>query len=180
MSTMGYSSNVAVSYDINFHRYLHIGERAKHYTSIVNISDRKTTALGEGFFVTEQVEYLTVDEKPFADALITYFQYQAAEEKAEENTHRHSKQMEAGSPLIKGLSSEQTDYTDIEISALHVGDSITKGCYPHYPQAHRRWSTSNTRFYSRASQCGHSTGCGNARHFHEYSDDQRTGCSLSG
>ena len=54
MSTMGYSSNVAVSYDISFHRYLQIGERAKHYTSIVKISDKKTTALGEGFFVTEQ------------------------------------------------------------------------------------------------------------------------------
>jgi hypothetical protein len=130
MSTMGYSSNVAVSYDINFHRDLHISERVKHYTTIVKISDRKSTSLGEGFFVTEQLEYLTVDEKPFADALITYFQYQAAEGKAEENTHHHSKQMEAGSPLIKGLSSEQTDSTDIEISALHVGDRLPKVVIP--------------------------------------------------
>ena len=98
MSTMGYSSNVAVSYDINFHRDLHISERVKHYTTIVKISDRKSTSLGEGFFVTEQLEYLTVDEKPFADALITYFQYQAAEGKAEENTHHTVSRWRQGHP----------------------------------------------------------------------------------
>ena len=51
MSTMGYSSNVAVSYDISFHRYLQIGERAKHYTSIVNISDKKRRRLVKGFLL---------------------------------------------------------------------------------------------------------------------------------
>ena len=38
--------------------------------------------------------------------------------------------MEAGSPLIKGLSSEQTDFTAIEISALHVGDRLPKVVIP--------------------------------------------------
>ena len=124
MSAMGYSSNVAVSYDINFHRDLLISERVKHYTTIVNISDKKSTALGEGFFITERVEYLTFDENSFADALITYFQYQAAVVKAEEKTNRHSVQMDAGLPVIKGLSGVPTDATDIEISALQVGDRL--------------------------------------------------------
>jgi acyl dehydratase len=130
MSAMGYSSNVAVSYDINFHRDLHIGERVKHYTTIVNISDKKSTALGEGLFITERVEYLTFDENSFADALITYFQYQAAEAKVEENTHRHSVQMDAGLPSIKGLSSAPTDSTDIKIAALHVGDRLPEVVIP--------------------------------------------------
>ena len=130
MSVMGYSSNVAVSYDINFHRDLHISERVKHYTTIVSISDKKSTALGEGFFITERVEYLTVDENSFADALITYFQYQAAEAQAEAKTHRHSVQMDAGLPLIKRLSSAPTDSTDIETSALHVGDRLPEVAIP--------------------------------------------------
>ena len=83
MRKMGYSSNVAVSYDITFHRHLHIGDRAKHFTSVVDISDKKVTALGEGFFVTERVEYFTLDEKLFAEARITYFQYQRSDHKAE-------------------------------------------------------------------------------------------------
>ena len=132
MAAMGYASNVAVSYDIDFHRYLQIGERAKHYTSIVNISDKKTTALGEGFFVSERVEYLTFEEQPFADALITYFQYQAAETKtkAEADAQRHSEQIEVVIPSVKAQASEKTDYSDIEISALHVGDRLPEVVIP--------------------------------------------------
>ena len=130
MAAMGYASNVAVSYDIDFHRYLQIGERAKHYTSIVNISDKKNTALGEGFFVSERVEYLTFDEKPFADALITYFQYQAAETKAEAKAQRHSEQIDVVIPAVKAQASEKTDYSDIEISALHVGDRLPEVVIP--------------------------------------------------
>jgi MaoC like domain len=76
MRALGYPANVAVSYDIQFHRYLRVGERAKHFTTVVNISERKATRLGTGYFVTECVEYFTGDEQLFARALITYFQYQ--------------------------------------------------------------------------------------------------------
>ncbi len=62
MTALGYPANVAASYDICFFRYLRIGERAKHFTTVANISDRKTTALGIGYFVTERVEYLTLDD----------------------------------------------------------------------------------------------------------------------
>jgi len=78
MASMGYPSNVAVSYDIRFHHSLRVGDRVKHYTTVVDISDKKSTRLGTGFFVTEKVEYLTQDELLFADALITYFQYDPA------------------------------------------------------------------------------------------------------
>jgi hypothetical protein len=75
MAALGYSANVAVSYDISFYRYLRVGERARHFTSVTNISEQKSTALGTGYFVTERVEYLTLDDDAFAEALITYFQY---------------------------------------------------------------------------------------------------------
>ena len=77
LAERGFPDNVAVSYDINFHRYLTEGERPHHYTTVVAISPLKTTALGQGYFVTERVEYLDQEERCFADALITYFQYRA-------------------------------------------------------------------------------------------------------
>ncbi|TDG13676.1 hypothetical protein E2F43_09140 [Seongchinamella unica] len=77
LSARGFPDNVAVSYDIRFHRYLVEGERPHHYTTVVSISPLKTTALGPGYFVTERVEYLDQEESCFAEALITYFQYRA-------------------------------------------------------------------------------------------------------
>ncbi|MEH6587998.1 MAG: MaoC family dehydratase N-terminal domain-containing protein [Halioglobus sp.] len=77
MAQKGFPDNVAVSYDISFHRYLNEGERPHHYTTVVNISELKETSLGRGYFVTERVEYLDDQEVCFAEALITYFQYQA-------------------------------------------------------------------------------------------------------
>ncbi|MDG0978097.1 MAG: hypothetical protein P8O79_00080 [Halieaceae bacterium] len=77
MAAMGYDSNVAVSYDIEFLRHLQVGEWPRHYTTIVNISDQKTTSLGVGYFVTERVEYTTDTAEVFAYANITYFQYRA-------------------------------------------------------------------------------------------------------
>lgn len=127
MSAMGYPSNVAVSYDITFLRYLAFGERVKHYTTVVNVSDHKTTGLGVGFFVTERVEYTTVEEKPFAEALITYFQYRA------------SAQDETGSAVGKVLPLQdpeqpadnwQTDFQDVAASGLSVGDTLPELIIP--------------------------------------------------
>lgn len=80
LSARGFGSNVAVSYDIRFHRLLREGDRAHHYTTIDNISELKSTALGEGYFVTERAEFLDQDDRPFAEALISYFQYRALNE----------------------------------------------------------------------------------------------------
>jgi hypothetical protein len=77
MTDMGYDSNVAVSYDIEFVRHLRVGEWPRHYTTVVSISDQKATSLGVGYFVTERVEYTTDMTEVFAYANITYFQYQA-------------------------------------------------------------------------------------------------------
>ena len=107
MTAMGYDSNVAVSYDIEFLRYLRVGEWPRHYTTVVNISDQKTTSLGVGYFVTERVEYTTDTAEVFAYANITYFQYRAATaEKA---------------PSVSGSSTDTT----VDISTPTLLDSST-------------------------------------------------------
>ncbi|MDG2045690.1 MAG: MaoC family dehydratase N-terminal domain-containing protein [Halioglobus sp.] len=133
MGQRGYSSNVAVSYDITFHRYLQVGDSAQHYTRIVAISDKKTTALGVGFFVTECIEYLTLDGESFADALITYFQYQPSatdEKKADFDTKCHSRQMGAELSSATPPASGQTDYIDLEVSAVRIGDCLPEVVIP--------------------------------------------------
>ena len=75
LEAAGFVANVAVGYDIRFHRYLVEGDRVHHYKSVADISALKTTALGQGHFFTDHMEYLDQDGELFAEALITYFQY---------------------------------------------------------------------------------------------------------
>ena len=127
MKVMGYPENVAVSYDLNFHRYLQNGEQAKHYTTIVNISDKKTTGLGVGFFVTERVEYLTLDEEVFAEALITYFQYRAEERKNSGDSKPSAAGESAGKPQwppSTGHRYRQPDFTTMDPALISVGESL--------------------------------------------------------
>ncbi len=127
MRALGYPANVAVSYDIRFHHYLGVGERVKHFTSVVNISDKKLTRLGNGYFVTEKVEYLTLEETRFADALITYFQYQPAPAAVEVET---SSTMASEVPLAASVDVEerewQPDFTNLDTSRLAVADPLPK------------------------------------------------------
>ncbi len=78
LAAAGFPANVAVSYDITFLRYLSVGDRVHHYTTVVQISELKSTALGRGHFVTERVEYLDHHENMFAEAYITYCLYRPA------------------------------------------------------------------------------------------------------
>jgi acyl dehydratase len=146
MRALGYPANVAVSYDIQFHRFLRVGERAKHFTTVVNISDCKSTRLGTGYFVTERVEYLTYDETVFAQALITYFQYQPAVETAPVETApvetaaaatasvtTTDNSADVASAAAQASSDEsflaqenmwQPDFSDMEPAALRIGDIL--------------------------------------------------------
>ncbi len=131
LKVMGYDSNVAVSYDIRFLRYLQLSEQAKHFTTVVKISDKKTTGLGVGFFVTERVEYLTLEDNPFAEALITYFQYQAAEAKAPQSStpdassERASDDAEAASKNLW-----RTDFKNVDVASLSIGDKLPELVIP--------------------------------------------------
>ncbi|MEZ5573324.1 MAG: MaoC/PaaZ C-terminal domain-containing protein [Halioglobus sp.] len=124
MKAMGYPANVAVSYDIRFHRYLCIGERPMHYTSVVNISAKKTTALGIGYFVTERVEYSTHENGLFAEAFITYFQYQPATATAPVEGATAGVPGEPEIPLRSCADARDTwqpDFTTIDAQTIHSG-----------------------------------------------------------
>ena len=131
MSELGYTRNVAVSYDIQFSRYLTEGECPIHHTTIIEISDRKKTALGEGFFVTEKLDYSTELGKPFAQALISYFQYKPKiadritsdrmrDKVATETVGTHS------APAANG----QCDRTDLSASQVELDDALPELIIP--------------------------------------------------
>lgn len=120
----GIEGNVAVSYDITFHRLLEEGDRAHHYKTIVNISDLKKTALGEGYFVTDRVEFVDQNEALFAEALITYFQYQPAESASTQPSE------EASPPTPAPTASWQSDFTDISFAELAEGQALPELVIP--------------------------------------------------
>lgn len=129
LSENGFPGNVAVSYDITFHRLLLEGDRAHHYTTVVAISDLKRTGLGEGYFVTERVEYLDQDDKLFAEALITYFQYRPA---AQDNTGAEPGDTKNRiEPVAPGAGAGwQSDFTDIQADGLSEGQSLPELVIP--------------------------------------------------
>lgn len=129
LSDHGFPANVAVSYDISFHRYLREGERAHHYTTVVNISDLKTTTLGEGHFVTERVEYLDQDEQLFAEALITYLQYRPAATD-QEQPEPQSRNTETTASEVTPASSWTPDFNDLDRTLLTEGKALPSLCIP--------------------------------------------------
>ena len=126
LSPLGYPGNVAVSYDLTFYRYLQEGERPHHYTTVVDISARKRTALGEGYFFTEKVEYLTAEEGAFAQALITYFQYQPAQRAAPQGGDRaHPAQERAPvTASVPPAAGWNPDFSDLDVGSLAPGQAL--------------------------------------------------------
>jgi len=114
LEALGFPGNVAVSYDITFHRYLVEGDRAHHYKTIVSISDLKTTALGEGYFFTDRMEFLDQHGDLFAEALVTYFQYRPAE----------SSPPELHPAVLPESDPRDVDYVDIAPAELAEGDAL--------------------------------------------------------
>ena len=75
LDALGFSATVAVSYDQTYHSYLKAHDLVHHYSGIVNITDQKSTGLGEGYFVTEHAEYFNQNDVCFGEAKVTYFKY---------------------------------------------------------------------------------------------------------
>ncbi|WP_170287331.1 FAS1-like dehydratase domain-containing protein [Halioglobus maricola] len=121
LKAAGFPANVAVSYDIQFHRYLSEGEQAHHYTTVVSITPLKKTALGAGHFVTERVEYLTEDEELFAEALITYFQYQPTAQ---------TEKTQAFEPPQPPAGKWQPDFKDLDTRSLEPGQTLPELAIP--------------------------------------------------
>jgi hypothetical protein len=126
LSENGFPGNVAVSYDITFHRLLLEGDRAHHYTTVIAISGLKNTALGQGYFVTERVEYLDQHEQLFAEALITYFQY----EPASATDQRPGNEADADRTSAPAEPAWQTDFRNIAYDELAMGQTLPELTIP--------------------------------------------------
>lgn len=121
LEQLGYSDNIAVSYEISFHRYLVEGDRAHHFKTVVNISELKTTTLGEGYFFTDRMEFVDQHGNLFAEALVCYFQYRAVE------TGTTTSSEKAKVPKGEGW---QPDYIDIDPAELCAGMELPKLVVP--------------------------------------------------
>lgn len=75
----GYDSVVGVNYDQRYERYLHDGESVHYSSEIIELSEYKQTALGEGYFVTELMEFMVADGEKVASTEFRYFIYRAPE-----------------------------------------------------------------------------------------------------
>lgn len=127
LTAQGYPGNVAVSYDITFHHLLQEGDRAHHYHSISAISDLKKTALGEGFFVTQHAQFMDQDERLFAEAFITYFQYRPAEQ---DQSATGASGTAAPAPVELPEQPWQTDFSDVRFGDLREGQALPELVIP--------------------------------------------------
>jgi acyl dehydratase len=123
LTVAGFPANVAVSYDITFLRYLSVGDRAHHYTTVVSISAEKQTALGRGHFVTERVEYLDQHEHLFAEAYITYFQYHPAAAAKQADAKAAATPPQAATDWVP-------DFSDLRATELATGDALPELAIP--------------------------------------------------
>ena len=71
----GYVGSLATNSELEFHRYLRPGERLHTDTEVQTISDRKTTSLGQGYFVTWITRYRTDDGELVGEQLFRIFKF---------------------------------------------------------------------------------------------------------
>ena len=62
----GYTGLVGVNVDQEFVRYLRPDERLYSVSTLVSVSDRKVTGLGEGYFFTVRQDVFTQDDEKVA------------------------------------------------------------------------------------------------------------------
>jgi len=71
----GYVGSRATNSELEFHRYLRPGERLHMDNEVESISNRKNTALGQGYFVTWVTRYRTDDGELVGQQLFRVFKF---------------------------------------------------------------------------------------------------------
>ena len=61
LAAAGFTATLATNSELEFDRYLRIGDRLQSEAALEDISERKTTGLGEGYFVTWVTTYTDAD-----------------------------------------------------------------------------------------------------------------------
>ncbi|ABZ76669.1 protein of unknown function DUF35 [Shewanella halifaxensis HAW-EB4] len=82
LEAQGYPAVVAVNSDLDFKRYLKMGEKLCYTTKLDSISEEKTTGLGVGYFVTFIMTYLSThpngEEELVGTLLFRVFKFKPA------------------------------------------------------------------------------------------------------
>lgn len=133
LSENGFPGNVAISYDIHFHRLLCEGDRVSQYKSVASVSDPKQTALGEGYFFTDRVEYLDQNGALFAEAFITYFQYNPRQ--LDQSSNQATSESPTPRPNTSDSSSSapanwRSDFVDVRANQLSEGQALPELVIP--------------------------------------------------
>ena len=71
----GYGGSLATNSELEFHRYLRPGEQLHTDTEVESISNRKSTTLGQGYFVTWVTRYRTDDGELVGQQLFRIFKF---------------------------------------------------------------------------------------------------------
>ena len=75
LDAAGYTGTLATNSELEFVRYLRPGDRLHTRSEIESISNRKTTALGQGYFVTWVTTYATPDGEVVGRQLFRVFKF---------------------------------------------------------------------------------------------------------
>lgn len=74
----GYKSIVATNSELEFERYLRLGDRLHSTTVFESVSDEKTTARGTGYFVTWVTTYFDADDQVVGRQRFRVFKFKPA------------------------------------------------------------------------------------------------------
>ncbi|MEP3589824.1 MAG: OB-fold domain-containing protein [Marinobacter sp.] len=79
----GYPAVVAVNTELNFERYVNLGEKLYYTSRVDSISDEKTTGLGTGFFVTLAMPFFSErdggEDEKVGELLFRVFKFKPAQ-----------------------------------------------------------------------------------------------------
>jgi acyl dehydratase len=75
LDAAGYVGTLATNSELEFVRYLRPGDRLSAANAVDSISERKTTALGQGYFVTWVTTYRTTDGEVVGRQLFRVFKF---------------------------------------------------------------------------------------------------------
>ena len=78
LDAAGYKSIVATNSELEFERYLRLGDRLHATTVFESVSDEKTTARGVGYFVTWVTTYFDADDEVVGRQRFRVFKFKPA------------------------------------------------------------------------------------------------------
>lgn len=122
----GYPGTVAVNSELEFDRDLVPGEKICYTTRLDAITDRKATALGEGFFVTHVMTYYS--QKPAGDEEVGRLLFRVFKFKPTQQPKPASADKPAGLPKIKRSAPGISDDTRFFWEGAREGKLLIQRC----------------------------------------------------